>query len=73
MIYTSVSENPVFHNRSKHIDVRYHYCREIISNKIIKINYLPSEDMPADTNHENKSDLTRNLHFVGNHKIDFVF
>lgn len=43
-----LSGNPVFHNRSKHIDVRYHYCREIIENKIVKINYLSTEDMPAD-------------------------
>lgn len=43
-----LSANPVFHKRSKHIDVKYHFCRESVANDIVKIKYLPSEDMPAD-------------------------
>lgn len=32
---------------AKHIDVRYHYRREIIDKNIVKINDLPTEDIPA--------------------------
>lgn len=40
--------NPVFHNKTKHIDVRYHYCREIINENIVSVKYLCTSDMPAD-------------------------
>jgi hypothetical protein len=32
----------------KHIDVRNHYIRELISKKEIQIEYMPTEDMIAD-------------------------
>ena len=25
-----LSENPVFHDRSKHIDIKYHYIRDLV-------------------------------------------
>ena len=34
--------------RSKHIDVRYHYIREQIRYKYIKVSYLPTTEMLAD-------------------------
>jgi hypothetical protein len=40
--------NLVFHNRTNHIDIRYHYTRELVENKCITVNYLPSEEMSAD-------------------------
>lgn len=40
--------NPVFHKRSKHIDVRYHFCRESVADKLVQTLYLPTADMPAD-------------------------
>ncbi|CAF4953488.1 unnamed protein product [Pieris macdunnoughi] len=42
-----LSANPVHHKRSKHIDVRYHFCREKVANEIVKIKYLPTSEMPA--------------------------
>lgn len=36
------------HNRSKHIDVRYHYIRDVVKYKYVKIKYIPTEEMPAD-------------------------
>ena len=43
-----LAKNAVFHKRSKHIDVDFHYIRELVKNKCIQIDYLKSECMPAD-------------------------
>lgn len=43
-----LTENPLFHKRTKHIDVRYHFIREAVSNKLVKIVYLSTSEMPAD-------------------------
>ena len=43
-----MSHNPRFHGRAKHIDIKYHYIREQISNKNIVLEYCKSEDMIAD-------------------------
>lgn len=40
--------NPVFHRRSKHIDIRYHFVREAVANKFVTIDYLETAEMPAD-------------------------
>jgi hypothetical protein len=38
----ALCKNPVFHNRSKHIDVRYHFLREWVEKREIVISYLAS-------------------------------
>lgn len=43
-----LAENPVFHARTKHIDVRHHFIREVLDSGILKIEYTPTEIMPAD-------------------------
>lgn len=43
-----LTENPIFHKRSKHIDIRYHFCRECVSNKVVTVHYMPTTEMPAD-------------------------
>lgn len=43
-----LSINPMFHNRSKHIDIRHHFVREAVADNLIKIEYLSTNDMPAD-------------------------
>lgn len=43
-----LTENPLFHKRTKHIDVRHHFIREAVANKLVKLNYLPTSEMPAD-------------------------
>jgi len=30
-----LSENPVFHDRSKHIDIRYHHLRDCVARRIM--------------------------------------
>jgi hypothetical protein len=43
-----MSHNPVMHSRTKHIDIRYHYVRETVSDGIIALKYCPTKDMIAD-------------------------
>ena len=40
--------NPVHHQRSKHIDIKYHFVRDECSRNRIKLEYLPTADMIAD-------------------------
>jgi len=44
----SIASNPTCHNRSKHIDIKYHFTREQIENNTISIEYISSENQLAD-------------------------
>lgn len=43
-----LANNPVFHKRSKHIEIRYHFIREKIKHKEIETVYIPTDEMLAD-------------------------
>ena len=43
-----LSKNPVSNSNSKHIDVRYHFLRELIRQEDIIVNHVPSEYQHAD-------------------------
>jgi hypothetical protein len=38
----ALSKNPVHHDRSKHIDTKYHYVRECVTNGSIDIDHVSS-------------------------------
>ncbi|KAF2345187.1 Ribonuclease H-like domain [Trinorchestia longiramus] len=42
------AHNPKYHGRSKHIDIKFHYVRDLVRNKKIDLVYCPSNDMLAD-------------------------
>ena len=44
----SISKNPVFHSRTKHIKMREHFIRELVKNKEIVIEYLNTKSQLAD-------------------------
>ena len=41
-------ENDGCRNRTKHIDTRYHFAKELVEKGTIKLQYCPSEDQTAD-------------------------
>ena len=44
----TLSKNTGHHNRTKHIDTRYHFIRECVENKRIEISFVRTEDQLAD-------------------------
>lgn len=43
-----LAENPIYYNRTKHIDTRHHYLREVINRGSIKIEHIPTTEMASD-------------------------
>ncbi|KAM7461045.1 hypothetical protein LguiA_029166 [Lonicera macranthoides] len=43
-----LAKNQVHHGRTKHIDVRYHFIREIIENGVVNLVKIGTKDNPAD-------------------------
>ena len=52
----NMAENPVFHDKSKHIELRYFYIRDMIQKGSIKLQYVSTDEQFADV-------LTKPLHF----------
>ena len=43
-----MSENPVFHDNSKHIEIKYHYIRDMVKRGAVKLEYVVKEEQIAD-------------------------
>ena len=44
----ALAKNPVHHERSKHIDTRFHFIRDHVKKKEIELTYVKSSDQVAD-------------------------
>ena len=44
----AIARNPISHARTKHIDVRYHFIREVLQDGVINLSYCPTDRMVAD-------------------------
>ena len=44
----ALSKNQLFHKRSKHIDTRYHFIRELVNNKEISLTFCSSKEQLED-------------------------
>ena len=43
-----ISKNSVQHSKTKHIEIRYHFIRDLVERKIVVLEYIPSERQNAD-------------------------
>lgn len=44
----ALTKNPVFHGKSKHIRIKFHFIRELVSNGEVKIEFCGTKDQLAD-------------------------
>ena len=38
-----ISNNPIQHSRTKHIEIRYHFIRDLIERKVVALYYIPTK------------------------------
>ena len=41
-------ENLVFHDKSKHIEIKYHYIRDMVQKGVVKLQYVVTDEQIAD-------------------------
>ena len=44
----TIAKNPEFHDRTKHIDICYHFLHHKVESSDITLDYVPTNDQPAD-------------------------
>ena len=43
-----LSENPMFYDKSKHIEIKYHYIRDIVQRGVVKLQHVATDEQIAD-------------------------
>lgn len=44
----NLAKIPIAHGRSKHIEMKFHYLRELVSEEMLRLRYCRSEDQMVD-------------------------
>ena len=43
-----ISVNHVFHEKSKHIEIRYHFIRDMVQKGVVELQYIPTDYQTVD-------------------------
>ena len=43
-----IPKNPKQHSKTKHIEIKYHFIRDLVKRKIVCLEYIPTERQNAD-------------------------
>ena len=43
-----ISKNLVLHSKTKHIPIKYHFLKEQVAEKIVKMEHIPTKEQIAD-------------------------
>ena len=46
--FIDISKNPVQHSKTKHIEIGYHFIRDLVERKIMALEYIPTECQNTD-------------------------
>ena len=44
----NISKNPIQHSRTKHNDIRHHFIRDLVEEKIVTLEHVDTEEQLAD-------------------------
>ena len=44
----NISKNPIQHSRTKHIDIRHHFIRDLVEDKVVTLEHVATENQLAD-------------------------
>ena len=44
----NISKNPMMHTKTKHIAIKYHYLRELVQDKEVKMEYVSTKEKIVD-------------------------
>ena len=44
----AIMQNPEFHKRTKHIDIRYHYIQQVVNDGMVHLTYTLTQEQVAD-------------------------
>jgi hypothetical protein len=43
-----IFDNPMFHDKSNHIEIKYHYIQDMVHRKEVLVQYLPTDEQVVD-------------------------
>jgi hypothetical protein len=44
----NISKNPIQHSRTKHIDIRHHFIRDLVEDKVVTLKHVATDNQLAD-------------------------
>ena len=47
-VIIAITKNPALHGRTKHIDLRFHYIRDLVANGTLSLQHCNTSDQVAD-------------------------